>query len=183
MNEEFVVKTSIGKTILFLIGCLAFITAGVFIISLSRSLFEFIAGILCIGFFGLGFFVLLFRGLLDRRPLISIDEKGINDRRLGVGRINWEDIKFIKLNSDNKNSSISLKLLNSEKYLKNLPRASKILSRFNGDLDFGILNINLSLTNIKPQKVYEVILKHIPEKQLNNSDKMYEDFDRASEIK
>jgi hypothetical protein len=64
--------------------------------------------------------------------------------------------------------------VNSEKYLKNLPRASKILSRFNGDLDFGILNITLIGIDTKPQKVYEIILNHIPERQINDIDRMYE---------
>ncbi|MCY7347153.1 MAG: hypothetical protein LH614_13145 [Pyrinomonadaceae bacterium] len=106
MNEEFVINTSIWKTILALAGCLLFVLAGVFLIFEVKGLIPTVAGIISIGFFGFGFFVLLFRGLLDRRPLIVINEKGIDDRRLDVGRIDWEDIKFVKLNSDNKQVSI-----------------------------------------------------------------------------
>ncbi len=174
MNEKFIVKVSFWKTILYSLGCLLFVLLGFSLIFIDRGLIPIISGIICIGFFGFGFFVLLFRGLLDRRPLIVIDEKGINDRRLGVGRIDWEDIKFVKLNSGNKNSSISLKLVNFEKYLKNLPRASKILSRFNGDLDFGILDITFIGIDTKPQKVYEIILNYIPQKQIDDLDRIYE---------
>lgn len=51
-------------------------------------------------------------------------------------KINWKDVKFVKLNSESTNAYVSLKLVDSKKYLKNLPRISKILSRFDGDLDF-----------------------------------------------
>ncbi len=181
MNEEFVIKTSVWKTILYLMVCLLFVIAGVFIIFDSNSLTKTIAGVLCIGFFGFGFFVLLYQ-VLNRRPRILIDEKGITDRMLGIGRINWEDIEYVKLRSS-KNRSIFLKLVKSQKSSEILSSAKNKKYNFDGDLDLGILALNLNLIDTEPQNVYEVILKHIPEKQLNNSDKMYEDFDRNSEIK
>lgn len=182
MNEKFVIKTSVWKTIPYLLGCLVFVAVGVFIVFEVEGLIPTIAGLSCIGFFGFGFFVLLYR-VLDRRPRILIDEKGITDRLLRVGRIDWGDIKFVKLSSDSKNSSIFLKLVNSEKTSKILLNSKNKIYNFNGDLDFGILSLNLTNLDMKPEKVYEIILKYIPEKQIINSDGMYEDFDTTSEIK
>ncbi len=174
MNQEFVVKTSVWKAILYLSGSLLFVLTGVLLIYINVNFVATIVGIITVGFFGCGFFVGLFRYLLDRRPLIVIDEKGINDRRLGVGKVDWKDIKFVKLNSESTNGYIFLKLVNRDKYLKNLPRISKILSRFDGDLDFGIVNITSVGTDTKPEKIYEMISKYIPEKQINDLDRMFE---------
>lgn len=174
MSEEFVVEIPVWKAILYLLGCLLFVLGGVLLLYIDENLITTIVGIITIGFFGCGLFIIPFQYLLDRRPLIVIDEKGIDDRRLGVGKIDWKDIKSVKLNSGSPNSSIPLKLISSEKYLKNLPGASKLLSRFDGDLKFGIFNITLIGIDTKPQKVYETILKYIPEKQTKDLDSFYE---------
>jgi hypothetical protein len=182
MNTEFVVKTSVAKTIFYSFGCLLFVVGGIFIY-LDKGWLAKIIGIISVGFFGFGFFVLLYRGL-DRRPRIVIDEKGITDRTLGVGRIDWEDIKFVNFQSDShaSNNSIFLKLVKSEKNSKVLANLSKGLSKFDGDLDFGILHLNLNVIDKKPEEIYAKILNHISEKRNSDSNSWYEDLDRIGEI-
>lgn len=176
MNNEFVVKTSFQKTILYQIGCLVFVIAGLYMFYVSDDLYTRIIMLICAGVFGFGFLVLIYFGLFDRRPRIVIDEIGIYDRLLGVGKINWEDIKHIRFDSDDKNPLISIKLantLNSSKILVNA--RNKRFSSIDGDLDFGILSLNLNFTDAEPQKIYAMILKHIPDKQISDTNKLYED--------
>lgn len=159
MNQV-VIKTSVWKTILTLLVSLLFVTGGVFLIFAGKTQSAKVVGIISIVFFGFGFFVLLRQGL-DRRPRIVIDEEGVTDRTLGVGRINWEDIASVQLSSVYTNKFIVLQLVNTEKYLENLSNASKKMSKINRDLGFGALNLNLSLIDMKPQRVYELIVDRI----------------------
>jgi hypothetical protein len=161
--KEIVIRTSVWKSILFLAGCLLFVIGGIFIISSGKGSKSTLVGILGIVFFGFGFFVLLRQGL-DRRPRIIIDEKGVTDRTLGVGRIDWEDIDAVQLTSVFSNNFVVLQLNNNEKYLKNLSNTSRKLTKVNKDLGFGALNLNLSSLDMKPKKIYEIIRNRIPDK-------------------
>ena len=165
LMNEVVIKTSLWKSILFLAGCLLFVVGGIFVIFYGKGSNSTVVGILSIVFFGTGFFVLLRQGL-DRRPRIIIDEQGVTDRTLGVGRIVWEDIEAVQLSSVFTNNFVVLKLKNNEKYLKNLSNISKKLTKVNKDLGFGVLNLNLSLLDMKPKKIYEIVRSRIPDKQL-----------------
>lgn len=168
MKEEFVIKTSVRKTIVYLIGCLMFVLVGVFIISTGDDLTRIIAGIAGIVFFGIGFFVLLYQ-VLDRRPRIVIGEKGVFDRTLRLGTIDWEDIEAVELKSVFSTNFITLQLVNPEKYLEKLSNTSKRITILNKKLGFGILNLNLSLIDKKPQKVYEMVMNRISRKRSDES--------------
>jgi len=162
--KEVVINTSAWKSILFLAGCLIFVIGGIFIIFYGKGSNSTPVGILSIVFFGFGFFVLLRQGL-DRRPRIVIDEKGVTDRTLGVGRIDWEDIETVQLTSVFTNNFVVLKLKNNEKYLQKLSNISKKLTKVNKDLGFGALNLNLSMLDMKPKKIYEIVRSRIADKQ------------------
>ncbi len=53
MTEEFVVKTSVSKIILHLIGCLIFVIGGIYIIYVEEDFYTIIIMMICSGFFGL----------------------------------------------------------------------------------------------------------------------------------
>ncbi len=128
--NNIVVKTYVWKSGLALFCCLLFVLTGIFIISVSENWIETLIGVTSITFFGAGFFILL-RQIIDRRPRISIDETGITDRTLGVGKIDWADVEFVHLNSTFANNFLVLKLSNTEKYLQNLSNTSRKLTKLN----------------------------------------------------
>lgn len=158
--QEIIVKTSVWKSIFFLLICLSFTVGGIFIIFVAKDWSKTLIGFASLFFFGFGFFALL-RQALDRRPRLTIDEKGVTDRTLGVGRIDWEDIEVVQLTSIFTNNFIVLKLTNVEKYLKNLSSVSKKATKLNKSLGFGELNLNLSLVDMKPKRIYEIIAERV----------------------
>ena len=94
------------KMVLMLLGCLAFVTAGVFFVTSPDKFLSpvartsakiFIAGCLGILFFGIvGFSI--FKRILDHSPGLIISEGGITDNSSGIsaGFIPWSDIVAVK---------------------------------------------------------------------------------------
>jgi hypothetical protein len=160
--QEIVIKTSVWKAILILFISAAFVAGGIFTILRSNDLFLNIIGIIGIVFFGVGFFVLLYH-VSDRRPRIIIDEKGITDRTLGIGRIDWEDIESVDLASVSSTKFVVLYLKDTGKYLKRLSNTSRKITKINKMLGFGALNLNLSLIDMKPQSFFNLIESRINE--------------------
>lgn len=157
---EIIVKTSIWKSVFFLLICLMFVAGGIFILFVGKDGRAFFIGLANVVLFGLGFIVLL-RQAADRRPRIVIDENGVTDRTLGIGRIDWDDIEEAVPASILTNNFICLKISNVEKYTGQLSKTSKKLARMNKDLGFGELNLNLSLVDMKAEKIQELVMKHI----------------------
>lgn len=158
--SEIIIKTSIWKSFCFLLICLAFVAGGVFILFAASDWFYFLVGLSSVIFFGLGFVALL-RQAADRRPRIVIDEIGVTDRTLGIGRIDWDDIEAAGRTSVFTNDFICLKISNVEKYTERLPKTSKKLIQINKSLGFSELNLNLNLVDMKAAEIQEYVMKHI----------------------
>lgn len=73
---------------------------------------------------------LVIRRALDTRPLIVIDEKGIDDRRLGLGTIAWRDIRRAYSRSLGGASFICLEFADPERTLSRLPFLRRALGQF-----------------------------------------------------
>jgi uncharacterized protein YjeT (DUF2065 family) len=159
MNET-IIKTSVWKSVCLLLICLMFVVGGIFILFVGKNWRAFFIGLASFSFFGFGFVVLI-RQTLDRRPRIIIDETGVTDRTLGVGKIDWDDIQASVLTAVFTNSFICLKISNVEKYVGKLSNTSKKMTKLNKSLGFGELNLNLSLVDMKPAKIQEIVMKHI----------------------
>lgn len=157
--NEFIVKTSLRKSIIYLLGCLLFVVVGIFILSIANDISGKIIGFASIIFFGFGFIFLLYQ-VLNPRPRIIVDKNGITDRTLGIGRINWEDIESAALQRD----FIALELNNVKNYLAKTSIFKRKLGRINKIMGFGEFNINLSLADAEPQVVFELMRKFIIEK-------------------
>ena len=162
-----VVKNSIAKYILFSLLSLIFVAAGIFILSTGNELRGKIIGWSCIIFFGLCLLVFL-RQIFDHRPRIIIDKNGIYDRTLGVGIIEWNDIKNAYLNSIMGNKFISLVLNNTEKYLQKTSKTKAKLAQYNSTLGFETININLSGTNKKADEIFDLIIKQLSSVRIKN---------------
>jgi hypothetical protein len=137
-----------------------FVMMGILMALTGKAWWHLILGSICIVFFGLGFLV-LFRQVIDRRPRITIDELGVTDRTLKVGRIDWGDIIDVELRSINKTSFICLYLVNPNKYTAKLSKISKNLTKANVELGFSQLNLNLSFLDMSPDEVFSLVNDHI----------------------
>jgi hypothetical protein len=102
-----------------------------------------VAGWIGVGFFGLGFIaipVMWFR----TGPQIVINDEGIEDRRLKIGMIPWEDIRSLSLGSVNSTTFLCIEVIDPEKYLSRLPRWKRSLAKANTALGFPALTIGFS---------------------------------------
>jgi hypothetical protein len=120
-----------------------------------------VVGITCILLFGFGSLALIYTYAIDRRPRIVIDNNGVTDRTLHVGRIDWADIVGIELRSLYGNKFVVLRLRDSQKYLDRLSRGRRFASQSNRALGFGELNLNLSLVNMSAKDVLNVMVDRI----------------------
>jgi hypothetical protein len=102
-----------------------------------------VAGWIGVGFFGLGFIVvpaMLFR----TSPQVVINDEGIEDRRLKIGIIRWEDIRSLSVGSVHSAMFLCVEVLDTEKYLSRLPRWKRSLAGVNEALGFPALTISFS---------------------------------------
>lgn len=79
------------KLLVLLLGSLAFVASGVFILVTGRGVGPTLTGLAGIAFFGMCAVVAIVQ-LFDARPRLVIDERGVLDRTLKVGIITWADI-------------------------------------------------------------------------------------------
>ena len=101
-SPKFDVPISKGKTLLMILGALAFVACGIWLWNLEDTDTRHYPGyvkvvsVACIGFFGFCASIGAVK-LLDRRPGLSLDEEGITDNSSGfsAGRIKWKDIEGI----------------------------------------------------------------------------------------
>lgn len=105
---------------------------------------ELIVGLVVTGFFSLAVPICI-KELLDTKPRLIIDDKGITDRTLGVGKILWSDIQAAELNMIRHNAFIGLKVDEPKvrEYIKNQVWWKRFFIKANKVIGFQQLNINL----------------------------------------
>jgi hypothetical protein len=149
------IKSSPVKYIVLLLGAGAFVAAGAFIL-LSGG--PTLVGWLSIIFFGAGIPLFALQ-ILDRRPRLKIDDTGIVDRTLGVGKIAWEDIDDAFVKSIQNVDFICLKLRNPEKYIGKLTPVKRAMAKANEKLGFTPISLNLSGVAVNTHEILELIIK------------------------
>ncbi|MCI3938893.1 hypothetical protein MQX03_16960 [Chryseobacterium aahli] len=127
-----VIPLSKMKMTLLFIGAVLFVVLGLILIiyepeSINHSsryawvmkpFPRFLAGFVCVVFFGLAAITMLFR-LFNKKPGLIINEKGINDNSsaLALGFIPWKDIREVKMVTVNQNKFILIIVWNPIDYL------------------------------------------------------------------
>ena len=120
------IPTSKLKTGLMLLGSIAFVIAGIWIIYLSRSesssilVFSLsLLGFVSIVFFGICGLYSLTR-LFDTQAGLVLDSEGIIDRSSGVsvGRILWQDVRKIDVTRIENQRFLTFYPTNPQKYLQ-----------------------------------------------------------------
>ena len=144
--------------LLLVVAC-GFVAAGVFLLVAGDDEARWV-GIAGIVFFGACALVFLWQ-LFDRRPRLIIDDIGVFDRTLRVGRIPWDDIEDASLASIQGQAFICLSLRDEAQWVAKLPPLQRRLVGANRALGFSGLNLNLSGVDVDPSAVLALILTEV----------------------
>jgi hypothetical protein len=152
--EKLIIKNSRRKYLRMLIVCMGFVGGGIWMV-IDGARFGWL-GIL---FFGFGNLTFIWQ-IADPRPRLIIDEQGVSDRMLGVGRIAWSDIQSAYLKSVYGNDFICLKLRNADKYKQKLSQTRRSLAGANRAFGFTDFYLNLSGVDASTDEVIKLIKKY-----------------------
>jgi hypothetical protein len=151
--EKLIIKNSRWKPSLLLCAALGLVCVGAFLIYQGKAF-----GWVPLLFFGSGVPIFIWQ-IADARPRLIIDERGVIDRTLGVGRIEWADVEGAYVISISGNDFICLELKNPEKYRQKLSQVRRWMTTANRNLGFTDFSINLSNVAAGTEEVFELILK------------------------
>jgi hypothetical protein len=149
------VRSSSVRWVLMLIGALAFVAGGVFMLRTDASAPAAWAAIVFFGACGLMAIV----QILDRRPRLVIDDRGVLDRMLNVGVIEWHDIEGAAVKRLHGNAFICLELRDPLKYTRRLSSIGRRLAEVNRGLGYTPIVLNLAGTDLDPERVCELLVK------------------------
>lgn len=145
---------------LLLLLALVFVIGGIFILSVAEDMRGQIIGWSSILLFGFGAVVFLIQ-LLNTAPRIILNDEGIEDKSLGIGKILWDDIEAAYPNNIFTNKFISLQVRNIEKYLQRTSKPKRKLASYNQALGFETLNLNLVGLAISQKDIMTLITAHL----------------------
>lgn len=158
--ENIEIKLSRVKMFLLLLLALVFVIGGIFILSVAEDMRGQIIGWSSILLFGFGAVVFLIQ-LLNTAPRIILNDEGIEDKSLGIGKILWDDIEAAYPNNIFTNKFISLQVRNIEKYLQRTSKPKRKLASYNQALGFETLNLNLVGLAISQKDIMTLITAHL----------------------
>lgn len=154
------IKFSRLKISLMLLLAAAFVAGGIFILSVAKDFRGKVIGWAAVVFFGIALLVFL-KQFLNTESRIILDDEGIEDKSLGVGKILWDDIEAAYPNNIFTNKFISLQLFDVEKYLQRTSKPKRKIASYNQTLGFETLNLNLIGLAISQQDLMTLIKAHL----------------------
>lgn len=80
--------------------------------------------------------------------LLSIDDTGIYDKRLGIGKINWADVQDVQLQVTEGQQYLCFKMSNAAPYLARLKGANRERVLFHRSLGFQGFNVDVSPVDV-----------------------------------
>lgn len=102
--------------------------------------------------FGVLACVISFAGLLHslwkHDLLLSIDDTGIYDKRLGIGKISWVDVEDVQLQVHEGHRFLCFKMSNVTPYLARLKGANRERVLFHRSLGFQGFNVDVSPVDV-----------------------------------
>jgi hypothetical protein len=151
--EKLVIKNSRWRPTLLLAASCGLVFVGGFLVYRGEMF-----GWVPLLFFGAGIPIFVWQ-IADARPRLIIDERGVMDRTLGVGRIEWADVEGAYVAAISGNDFICLELRNPEKYRRKLSKVRRWMAAANLNLGFTDFSINLSNVGAGTEEIFELVLK------------------------
>ena len=142
--------------------------AGLAVLMIAASYVSTQIGSRFIGWFGVALFGLCLVGILSQLlrhgPTVVIDDLGVFDRRLRIGRIPWEEIASVSVAQVRRQRLISLWLRNEEQYL---PQGSAVIRRLAASSRaMGVSPFSMSFMGLTPglDEAYARLRARLPER-------------------
>ncbi|HKT27274.1 STM3941 family protein [Dyella sp.] len=151
------IRASRRRYALWLIMSSGFVLTGAFMVAFGDT-FQTWLGLAYMMFFGAGVLLFLWQ-LVDARPRLVIDDRGVFDRTLGVGVIPWSDIGGAYVRSIYSVDVICLQLRDPRPWLQRLSPIKRALAPANKALGFTPLSLNLDGVAADVRQVHELIVK------------------------
>lgn len=98
---------------------------------------------------------------LKHEVLLLIDDDGIDDRRLGMGKISWDDVEDAQLLVTEGNRFLGLRVKDPEKYLARLNGPHRRLFESRRRLGFNGINIDIWALDVNLLELKRAIDKRI----------------------
>ena len=105
--------------------------------------------------------VIFGRRLFDRRPRLSIDDEGILDPYLKVGKIPWHELGGAYVQQLRRRTFLCLVPREPERWLARKSPLGRLMSRGDQALGFTALNVDLTGVDCDPQALQELIQQRI----------------------
>lgn len=151
----------LGSLLFSILGALMILTPQYFTHSTDIT-FTKVIGYGCLVFFGLGVALFAIK-IFNKKPGLILNKDGITDQTsaIGIGIIQWTDIKSIYLEKVSEQSFIMIEVKNPQQYLQKQknPIARRAME-INMQLYKTPLHINVSLLTINATDLLDKMLAH-----------------------
>lgn len=152
---------------MLLLTSVAFVAIGAFIFLDSEKVLARWLGWTWIGTFVLTSSIFLWQ-IFDSRPRLILDEDGVIDRTLGVGKIFWKDIKGLSVKTVYKNDFVCLQMDedSNQRYLSNLSPIKRKLVAASVAFGWPPLILDLRSLNGSAEEIFQALVQQI--EKVNN---------------
>ncbi len=158
--ERIVAQSSRLRLFVLALAGACFVAGGVFLLAVDKSPEGTLVGWMSIVFFGGCTLVFLWQ-LFDTRPRLIIDDRGVWDRTLKVGVVEWHDISDAYVKHIQGNPFVCIALRDPTKYTRRLSPLLRRMASLNRALGFTELSLNLTGTDLDAEQIRELIVKEM----------------------
>jgi hypothetical protein len=158
--EPTVFRASVTRLVVLLLGSLAFVATGVFLLAdADVGVFGATASVAALAVFGGSALAFLWR--LIRRPVaLVIDDEGFTDRVFG--RVRWSEVAFVAPYRFEHQGFVGVALHDLAAYQARAPRLRARLSQVNSRMGFAGIDIGTVALSVSPQEVIAAMQRHHP---------------------
>jgi hypothetical protein len=150
--KEIVLTPSKTRLLVLLAGAIGFVAVGAFLVWMIRTPVAIVAGVAAILFFGACFLRGL-QALFSRGFDLVINDFGVNDRNNGLGQIPWTEIDGFDIRGE----KLFIKIKHISDYRSRMSGFRRWMSQIDGDLELGIITVNLSILDITSTEMLKLL--------------------------
>jgi len=99
--------------------------------------------------------------LVREELILEIDEQGIFDRGLGIGKIRWKDVEDVQLQMTEGAQFLCFRLTNPDLYTRRLGLARRNTVRLHHRLGLNRFNVDVGFVDINPVDLKRLVDFHI----------------------